>query len=342
MTDIPTWTTRSPERGYDHPLDRMDNLAGMAPVEPAPLFTEEQGYKAVERLFLPSKYSDDAVEAMARVAMNCLTESDNWETMNLGSMALVSGNNDKILDEYTRFAGNPRNVAGFINWFADTSHVLPARPYESHIVGHEGHIRKGELITDEESGETTLKRLRPAINGYTLTTGIANQIPGYSLTHPLDVASSKALRDIVKPQYGFEVDVFKSAKTPRRHRIELVDLGNQGWQTDNGEVILHITRERGAVNYTRKRDAEHEPQVLYDIKRFDSLVAISGIQLVREIIDILASDNGTIVDDKRTPELSGLMQRFEAIIRQQGKARPQNAVRVVPLLTSRFIRDPKK
>lgn len=342
MADIPNWITRSPERGYDHPLDRMETSTGSAPAEPTPLFTEEQGYRAVDRLFLPARYRDDALAAMGRVTLNCLNESDDWEEVNLGAISLLSGDSAKALDEYGRFAGNPENVAGFINWFADTTHALPERPHESHIVGHEGQIHAGELISDEEPGETTLKRMRPVINGYTLTTGIANQIPGYSLTHPLDVASSKALRDIVKPQYGFVADVFKSAKTPRRHRIELVDIGNHGWQIDNGDIFLHVTRERGVANYERDRDDGHETQVLYDVKRFDSMLAISGIQLVREIIDILASDKGTIVDDKRTPELSGLMQRFESIIRQQGKARPQNAVRVVPLLTSRLIRDPKK
>lgn len=327
MIETYEWITASPSRGYDHPIDRMqltDELvpAVKTPVS-APLFSDEQRNRTLEQLALPSVHDEEVLRAVARVALGCQADRDGWELANLRAMGLVPNTASKEMDEYARFAGQPERVSSFINWFGRLTDTLPARPIDNIIIDYEGRLQTGEVMDDASITK---------VKGYTLTVGTASQNGLYNLSSPLDAAVHEGLNRLRSPQYDYRVKQYTRHGAPSRHEAHLIrDERGEVWQSDQGAFMLHIVRERGLADIEER----------HVIKRFDSVVALSSLALIRDLMSVLA-DSGEIKTKSGRQQLDDFMHAYEETIHRQGRSRGVHGITVSPVSTTYLIRDPKK
>lgn len=344
MSEIPQWNTAAASRGYDHPIDRMEVAEGLVPVLEAPqivpVYTEEQGRRTLDQLALPCEYDEYVLRALAQVAQNCQTERDRWEFANLQAMGISPNVLSDEMSDYARFAGKPERVAAFVNWFGRLASILPARRPEETIITQEGQLQKEELMDDAE--QLRLEELVGLVNrvkGYTVTLGTASQSGVYDLSRPLDRAIVGGFDALTTPRYGYQVKRYDPKSAPRRHRLELMRVDGQDWQTDNGDILLHMIRERGVADIVSKDPFEDKLRV---IKRFDSLVALRGVDLIRHMLNLIAADDGRIIDTKNMHDLNRFMHLYEATIRRQASFSGDKAIATSPVSTTFLLGDAKK
>lgn len=300
-----------------------------------PLFNETQARKTRERLSLLEQDGITVLRAMGQVALDAQADRDSWEEANLRAMGISPELMSTGLDDYVRFAGRPDMVAAFINWFGRYAADLPDHPSDVFIFNHKGGLQEQELMSDDQQNIIERQRLYTpgsAVKGYTLTLGTASQMGVYELSRPLDLAVGKALGQLQYSRYGYTVTRHPYNDAPRKHNIGLLHVDGEPLQTQDGAMILHMVRERGAADIDDK----------HIVKRFDSLVAIRSLGLMRDIMQLLATSEGRLVSWKESADVDEFVALYESAIHTHRDLRANKVFATAPISTSYLVRDPKK
>lgn len=345
MADTPLWITAAPERGYDHPIDRMQISTVVTPAftpREIPVMNETQVRDTAERLLLDRHDVATVIGAMATAALGAQSDRDAWEDANLRAMNIgLRIDREKTLvpynDEYARAVGRPAMIASFVDWFSRCTVDLPAQPAGMVILGQDGRIRAGELTGDmtQDRAGSGLDTIEQAVKGYTLTIGTANQMGTYKLSDRLNDSVDEALKTLARSGYSYGVRHYRYNRAPRKHRVGLVEIDGQPLEADDGNWIVHMVRERGVA------DVLSETSEVHVVKRFDAFVAIRSIALIRDLLHLLATSGGRMIGDKESAgEVTEFVKLYEKTIHRHGEANDLFAT--APLATSYLIRNPKK